>query len=291
MAARSARCWRVSATIWGQKPPQPQNYFIDAKEEETMNEAEYIREINKLRNKFQKSLNNIHIWSSVAIDALEQVKHDEDFLYYGRYSVPSSNSKKKKIVEREPEEIQQIIANAQEYELYFSVFVYLVAQVEAFLNDVLFLILRYDNRRVKTTIQGIEFKKQVDISEIIDSSDKESLIDTIIKRNLIAIFYASPAKQLDYLSKVSGIVIDESLQADWIEYKATRDIIVHNSGKINDLYLQKCGNNARGKLDEQIIVDKPYFENAIGKMKAFIGKVTNQLKIDIKEKQEVEDIV
>ncbi len=37
---------------------------------------------------------------------------------------------------------------------------------------------------------------------------------------------------------------------------ATRDLVVHNSGVTNELYLQKAGKKARGALGARLTVDK-----------------------------------
>lgn len=247
-----------------------------------MDAKDYSKKIGKLRSDFQKSLNDIYIWCSVVVDALLQVSLDEEFLNHKDFIVPSSKSDLK-TVERGPKRVQSIINNALNYELYYSVLVYIVAQVEAFLNDVIRITLQFDNRRLLTQVQGIDTGKKVEVSEILSSDTKEILIDTIINRQLTSLFYASPSKQFEYIKKVLGVDIDTAIQSEWVELKATRDLIVHNYGTINDVYIKKCNVFARGNIGEKIVVDKIYFENAIAKMKSLIGKITSTLQRSIKE--------
>lgn len=63
-----------------------------------------------------------------------------------------------------------------------------------------------------------------------------------------------------------------------MECKATRDIIVHNAGIINKIYIEKTGSNARGIIGEEIVIDKLYFENLLVLSKSLIGIMVNQAK-------------
>lgn len=248
-----------------------------------MDKQEFSKRIGKLRSDFQSNLNDIHIWSSVAIDALRQVSKDDKFLNHKIFIVPSSNTKNAKTIEREPEKVLQIVNNALNYDLYYSVLVYLVAQVESFLTDVIAIVLQFDHRRLLISVQGVDSIKKIDIGEIVTSKSKEAVIDVVIKQQLISLFYASPANQFEYMKKAIGITLDENIQKNWIELKATRDLIVHNYGIVNDVYLKKCDDFARGKLGEKIIVDKEYFESSIASAKSLIGKIASQLQRSIKK--------
>ena len=232
--------------------------------------------------KIQRNLNNIHIWCSVVIEALQQVKGDDEFLNRKTFTVPSTSGKGAKRVPRDTEDVKDIIDNALNYEIYYSVLVYLVAQVEGFLNDVIAATLKFDNRRLLTSVQGIDCVKKVDIDVVLESQDKETLINSLIKQQLNQLFYASPTLQFEYQKRVLGVEIDNSLRDEWIELKATRDLIAHNSGVINDVYLKKAGELARGYTGEKVDIDKAYFENAIAKSKSLVGKITSQLQRSIK---------
>ncbi len=99
------------------------------------------------------------------------------------------------------------------------------------------VVLRYDTRRLKTRVQGLETVKSIDLTEVLDSDSKEDLLKSIIRKHLILLFYAKPSLQFDYLSKVIGVEVKSDLRNAWIELKATRDLIIHSSGIINEIYL------------------------------------------------------
>lgn len=246
-----------------------------------MDSIAFSKRIGRLRT-VQKNLNNIHIWSSVVFEALQQVRSDDEFLNRKTFSVPSTSRSGAKQVARDTEDVKAIIDNALNYEIYYSVLVYLVAQVEAFLNDVIDITLQFDNRRLLTSVQGIDCVKKVDIDVVLESQDKEALISTIIKQQLNQLFYAGPTLQFEYLKKVLDVEINNTLRDEWIELKATRDLIAHNSGVINDVYIKKAGELARGHSGEKIKIDKAYFENAVAKSKSLVGRITSQLQRSVK---------
>lgn len=240
----------------------------------------YAKAISELRVSNQRSLNNTYIWCSIAIGSLEASIDKPTFINATRFAVPSRA--KTKTISRDSNKIKEVIRRAINQDLYYSVFVFLVAQVEAYLNDIISLTLKFDNRRLKTRVQGIEHTKNIDIEDVLDCDSKDDLINSIIKKELVSLFYASPAQQFEYMRRVLGVELADEIKNNWIEFKATRDLIVHNSGIINDVYLRKCGSFGRGTLGKQISIDKKYFEHAIAMMKSLIGKSASLLQSSVR---------
>lgn len=105
------------------------------------------------------------------------------------------------------------------------------------------------------------------------NNNKEEMIQQIINQRIDNIFYASPKKQLEYLDGALGINLSEKSWYTWIEYKARRDIIVHNNGVVNDIYMEKVSGYGKFVLGEQISFSKEEFSNIISKLKSIIGEV------------------
>ena len=246
-----------------------------------MNKEEFRKHIGKLRTDNHKLLNDTFIWCNVALGALMEAEKNENFINSRKFNVPSRRQGKE--IKRKPEQVKQIIRKAYNKDLLFSVFTFVVAQFEGFLSDIIRYYLKFDPRRIKTNVQGINHNKKIEISEIIDSENKDSIIDLIIEKEVISIFYASPQKLKEYLEKVFSVEIDKTLWANWIEFKATRDLIVHNHGIINDIYLDKVGDNARGVKWEIIKVDLEYFKGALADIKSLIGRISNQIQRQLKQ--------
>ena len=245
-----------------------------------MTKDEFHKIIGAYRRKYQRDINNLYIWCSVAIDSLDRALSDDNFLHSQKFSVPSSRAGK--TVKREKSNVISIIENAKNQELYFSVFAYLVAQAEAFFQDILYQSLLFDENKIKVRVNGIDPLKKIDVAQIIDRKSRKALIKSIIEQELISLFYARPIAQFDYLEKVTSVVLDDQLKDKWIENKATRDLIVHNSGVINKLYIKKSGDSARGKEGDTIVVDKQYLEASMANMKSLIGKICSQIQKGLK---------
>lgn len=241
-----------------------------------MKPEEFVKEIGKLRIYNQRKINDIHIWSSMAIGALKHSLSDDAILNKSEFDVPSTKPGKK--VPRNAKKVREIITEAIDQDLYTSVLVYIVAQVEAFLNDVIYLVLSFDNRRIKQSVTGLDTIKSIDVAEVVDSKSKGDIIEKIIEKRLISLFYAKPAVQFDYIQQVIGVDIQDDKKNAWIELKATRDIIVHNSGIINGVYIQKCGGLSRGRIGEHIEINEAYYEQALTLSKSLIGRVCTQLQ-------------
>jgi hypothetical protein len=246
-----------------------------------MTETEFKSKIGKFRSQNHKLINDTFIWVEVALNALKKAEIDEDFISSQKFDVPSKRREKK--INRTTTQIKSIVKTAHEKDLLYSIFTYIVAQFEGFLNDLIKTCLEYDNRRIKTNIQGINHLKKLDVSEIIDAENKGNLIQLIIEKELNSIFYASPQKQREYLEKVLGVEVDDELWSSWKEYKATRDIIVHNQGKVNRIYQEKSGDKARGEIGKRIPLELDYFKNTMADIKSLIGRISNTIQKELKK--------
>lgn len=247
-----------------------------------MTNEEVADRVGALRNLHQRTLNDLWIWSSFARAALESAKADDQFLNQQRFKVPSKT--KNKEVDRSADDLKRIATSAVDREIFYAVFVYAVAQVEAFLNDVLVLLLRSDKRRLKTRIQGINHTKSIDVDDLINAATQDQLVDSLIRKELGQVFYASPKLQFEYFEKVTGVKLDETLSQKWFEVKATRDIIVHNSGMANDTYLKKAGDLHRVGDGQPLPVDADYFADTLSSMKSLIGKISSKIQSDLRGK-------
>jgi hypothetical protein len=43
--------------------------------------------------------------------------------------------------------------------------------------------------------------------------------------------------------------------------KAARDLLIHNLGIVNKTYLDKAGTKARYAVGDQVVIDRPYFDD------------------------------
>lgn len=234
-----------------------------------------------LRTAYHKKINNTYIWSSLARDALSLASTNDQFLESEKVQVPTSTSGKKKTITRKKSDLMKILVSAENADFNFSIHTYIVAQVEAYLSDLIRGVLKIDKRKLKTRVQGIDHVKKVDVSLILDSDSMDEIINSLINQELVGVFYASPEKQFEYLQRVVGVEVDERTEElfnKWKEYKATRDLIVHNHGIINEVYLAKAGNYSRGGLGEQVSVSGVYIDSLVAETKSLIGRISNSIQ-------------
>lgn len=241
---------------------------------------EFKEHIGKIRQQKQKFLNDIYIWSTLVFQALDDSLSNDEFLNTKKFRVPSRIPSKE--IRRTPEQVDKIIRNAKDKDLYHALFTFIIAQVESFMNDIISLCLQFDNRRLKATIPSINHTKKIDVSEIIDCNCKDDIISLLIEKELTAIFYASPHKQKEYFEQVLGVKLEEKLWNSWIENKATRDLILHNQCEINEIYISKTGTFARGKIGELITVNQDYFNKSLANLKSIIGKISSTIQKDFR---------
>lgn len=245
-----------------------------------MTEAEFKSTIGKLKTIKQKQINEIYWWASLSINALDNVITDENLKSILNIKVPSSKTSgiKEREIKRTVSQGKEILEKAKTIDIYYSVFVFIVAKVEDFLSQITFITLKNDPRRIKSGVSGVDMIKKFDVDEILDSDNKEEIIDKIIKQNLVNLFYAGPSKLKEYFNKVLGIKISDDLWDSWFEFKASRDVIIHNSGIINSLYISKSGSKARGKENDILVIDKAYFSSCIALTKSLIGHCAKSSK-------------
>ena len=126
-----------------------------------------------------------------------------------------------------------------------------VSIFESWFFDILRLILKDKNRLNK--------KKKIDVSAIIECASIEEVVMKIVDVELNELKYQKPADWFDYLNKfvnITGPSEDEILEIS--EIKASRDIIVHNDGVCNEIYIGKSFTKSRGVIGTPLCFDHDY---------------------------------
>lgn len=132
-----------------------------------------------------------------------------------------------------------------------------VAITELFLNAYIQAILRENPQPLA------QLKPNGHYSEVIDPARPD--LEEMIQRRIRNLFYDKPADWFKFAKRVLSLTsadgqpipsIDDV--ARFAEIKATRDIYIHNEGRVNQEYLNKAGANAREQLGERPPLDKSY---------------------------------
>ncbi len=85
-------------------------------------------------------------------------------------------------------------------------------------------------------------KKQVEFRTILNAVDTAEIIQAVVDKELNDIKYKSIADWFEYLQKLIALECPTREQIEQLtEIKASRDILAHNNGIVNETYLRKAG--------------------------------------------------
>lgn len=122
-------------------------------------------------------------------------------------------------------------------------------------------------------------KSEINIIDDLNNSEEE-MMEKIINQKTDNLFYALPKKQLEYLDEALGVNICEDSWYKWIEYKARRDVIIHNSGIINDVYILKVNGYGQFTNGNEVIFNKQEFSDIVSNLKTIIGGIDRLIRIE-----------
>jgi len=148
----------------------------------------------------------------------------------------------------------------------------IISRVEAFIQECIIIAIRHQPQ--KLTIVGE--KSGIPLDLFLEHEDRDDLLESYIALRCQELMFGKPSDYLAKAAKVLSIEIDADIILDYIEMKASRDIIIHNLGLINRLYVEKAGNKARGKVDEELAIDADYFEHVIMTAKLLSGAIQRE---------------
>ena len=149
--------------------------------------------------------------------------------------------------------------------------------MEDYLTKIMTWILLCDNKRIKCTVAGVNFSKEVTVVDLIDN-DKDAIIENIINQRVESLFYAGPQKQLEYFDRALGIKVDDDIWGKWIEIKARRDLWIHNAGIVNQIYIEKTREYKLCELGSEAIIDEQYFSKCVATLKTMIGHIDRDIR-------------
>lgn len=219
-----------------------------------MNVLELREKLSNFKNEKQTFINDTKMWVEIARASIYKISENDE-----GYSIHEINGKTRII---NKEDMSILINRINNIDIYNSAYVILISNVEDYFNKIMRLLLSYDNNRIKVTIPNLSMESNIEITDFISNS-KEEMINKIIEQRISSIFYASPKKQFEYFDKALGILIDEDNWYKWIEYKARRDVIIHNNSIINEIYFSKVNKYTKFKIGEMVTFDEEEFKKII----------------------------
>jgi hypothetical protein len=102
-------------------------------------------------------------------------------------------------------------------------------------------------------------KRQLEYALVLNAKTREEIIALLIDREINETKYKNVGEWFSYLEKLaSGISLPQGDIERIAEAKASRDILVHNAGIVNQTYVNKAGPAARFVLGELLDVSGHY---------------------------------
>jgi len=224
-------------------------------------------------------VNDTHIFAAQAFPILQDAQAEmRSAAREGkdrRYDVPSI--KKSKFARRKPKEVRQIYSRFLNRELYENFIVSVVSQLESFLFETLRLIMLAYPQKLKINVKGLEIDRAVSLDALLGKDDIKAVLEEIVESRIVSISYANPRTYLEFIGKLAGIDVEDEAFDDYLEIKATRDLLIHNSGLVNAVYRVKVGKMARGEMGEAVQIDQEYFDHCVATIKRISGIVSRDV--------------
>ena len=189
--------------------------------------------------------------------------------------VPSASGEEV-VVTRKTSKVLNLLDDAITRDLHQQSLITAVSVLEEYVFSTAKIILRWYPEKLKTNMAGVATERKFDIDLLLQSENLDSLLTRVVERQLLMVSYDSPDRYLQYIERALSITLPEETKNKYCEIKTTRDILVHNQGIVNSVYLKKAGGLARAKEGDLLPVDSNYFDEAIRCMKRLTNKIYKQ---------------
>jgi hypothetical protein len=234
----------------------------------TVSEKIYRRHLRLYRY-----LNNVWIFTDLLSPYLKQrAKEFRNSSYTGkrRYTIPKANTMLDS--RRTDADIGQLYQSQFERGIFETNIVSIVSRTEAFVLDCLNIaVAEYPQKLSLLADRG-----GIPIDLFLEHEDRGVVLERYIASRCEALMFAKPKDYLDSVMKVLSIALKDALLSDYIEIKASRDIIVHSFGEINKLYIDKAVRKARGAEGDELVIDRAYFKHVVTTVKKLSGAIQRE---------------
>jgi|SRR5208337_242479 len=249
--------------------------------------------IRRLHMKKVQQINNLYIESQLTVDALSlelKVIEEKAKASKGRFhvSVPSMRGKDQEI-SRKYDDVIAMIKGRIKYKEFVQSLVFAISLTESYISEIMCLNLVAFPAKLLISIKGNEaVSYQVEMREILNSRSIEEIVSNKAEQRVRDALFASPRAYMKYLETVMSFAIPENLMKQFAEIKATRDVYVHDDGKVNETYLSKSEEAARATLGSKLIVDAQYLSASVSCMKDIFSAILKGMLVKHGESVEMQ---
>jgi hypothetical protein len=223
-----------------------------------MDRSEFCSELEEVMNRSFEDLKDLLFFSSFTHFAYITSKknfeeQDADSVYSFSFDFAPDLEIDKMFLFRK--EIIPLWENYDANMLDNHIFPNLLNRFEYCYFDLIRLILTHNPKHISE-------KKQIEVGKIIEANCFEEIIDYIINNEIHELSYKPLEDWFDYLESLINIDLPSEDDIKLLsEAKACRDILVHNSGIVNDMYIKKSGSKSQFELGEDVVISQDYFQS------------------------------
>lgn len=188
------------------------------------------------------------------------------------YEVPRHG--KPVVSTRRDSEIGDIYRAQFERGIFDNHIVGIVSRTEAFIQECLVAVILEYPEKLSIISEGAG----IPVDLFLEHQDRNVLLERYVASRCEGLMFGKPEEYLRKAAKVLSIEIKKETMDNYIEVKASRDIIVHNLGEINQLYLDKARKKRRGEVGDELIVDETYFREVILRVKSLADEIRRNVE-------------
>lgn len=188
----------------------------------------------------------------------------------GSYSAPKG--KGTVFSKRRDEDIGLVYYAQHQRGIFETNIVSMVSRAEAFLQEAAAIVASAFPQKLGVLAD----KGGIPLDLFLESEERADVIRRFVALRCEGLMFGKPSEYLDKIAKVLSIDFDPDVVKDFIEVKASRDIIIHNNGRINKLYVEKAGGRRRGEPGDELAIDRAYFRHVVVTIKKLSGSVQSK---------------
>ncbi|NTG32644.1 hypothetical protein G6K91_00050 [Agrobacterium rhizogenes] len=235
---------------------------------------------------YLKKLNDVLFETALAIQGMESVLSEVSArLAKGQksYSIQVPNKLAKLIpIRRNLAALQATLSGNAPLNAYVRSIVFLITLAEDYLAANIRRVLRAYPQKLMISTKGKKLgdsdQYTIDVRDLLAAGSLDAVIEQLAAQRVRDAVYATPQQYLTYFKAVCGVEFKEATWREYVEIKATRDLFVHADGRVNEIYLEKAGQQARFGLGEKVTVDPAYFNATTSCLKALMSEIYTGLR-------------
>lgn len=129
--------------------------------------------------------------------------------------------------------------------------------------------------------------KQLKLAMVLEHSSTDGIVRTVVEHHLREMSYQGLDEWFAAVEKIAAIGCPDAVTIERLkEAKASRDVLVHNKGVVNALYVERSGNVARFNSGEALEVPEPYLREMHAMLRNTVNEMANAAIVKLSRRME-----